>query len=126
MQRRGMVKAVREGEPLREVARRLGIALSSVQKWVARAAEQRLDRVNFSDRGPGPIDPANKTAKELEDLVPSIRTELKQSNALGEYRAPAIRRAMERRRLGSIPSERTIGRILQCRVPWMGIAAFAD
>ena len=57
------------GPPMREVARRFGVALSTVQRWVARAGEQRLDRVDWADRPDGPRRPANRTARELEDLV---------------------------------------------------------
>ena len=109
------MKAVRQGMRQREVARQFGVSLSTVQEWLARAGDQRLDRVDFSDRKPGPTEPVNKTAKEQEDVMLTIRKELKETSALGEYGAPAIRREMERRRLKGIPSERTIGRILQRR-----------
>jgi len=62
-----MVKAVRQGMRQREAARQFGVSLSSVQEWLARAGDQRLDRVDFSDRKPGRTEPVNKTAKEQED-----------------------------------------------------------
>jgi transposase len=110
-----MVEAVRRGARQREVARQFGVSLSTVQEWLARVGAQRLDRVDFSDRKPGRTEPVNKTAKEQEDVILTIRKELKETSALGEYGAPAIRREMERHRWKTIPSERTIGRILQRR-----------
>ena len=47
-----MVAAVRRGSPLRDVARHFGVALSTVQLWVARAGSQRLDRVDWADPAP--------------------------------------------------------------------------
>src|SRR5688500_13057011 len=52
--RREMVAAVRRGSPRRDVARHFGVALSTVQLWVARAGSQRLDRVDWADRPDGP------------------------------------------------------------------------
>jgi len=45
-----MVEAVRAGASLRHVADRFGVALATVQRWVARAGHQRLDRVDWADR----------------------------------------------------------------------------
>src|SRR5262249_38697168 len=45
-----MVAAVRAGASLRHVADRFGVALATVQRWVARAGQQRLDRVDWADR----------------------------------------------------------------------------
>ena len=47
-----MVAAARRGTSLREVARRFGVALATVQLWVARAEGRRLDRVDWADRPP--------------------------------------------------------------------------
>ena len=60
-----MVAAVRRGTPLREVARRHKVALATVQFWVARAAGQRLDRVDWADRPDGPRTPANRSPRDL-------------------------------------------------------------
>ncbi len=91
------------------------MALSTVQYWVERAGSQRLDRVDFSDQPRGPRQPANRTSTELEDLVLTVRRELKETSALGEYGQAAIQRELKRRGLRDIPSERTIGRILERR-----------
>jgi len=47
--------------------------------------------------------------------VLSLRRELKQTSALGEYGAVAIRRELQRRRIRPLLSTRTIGRILERR-----------
>ena len=110
-----MVAAVRRGTPMREVARRFGVALSTVQLWVARAGEQRLDRVDWADRPDGPPRPANRSSQELEDLVLTLRRELKDTSDLGEFGAAAIREALEAGASRPLPSVRTIGRILERR-----------
>jgi transposase len=107
-----MVAAVRRGTPMREVARRFGVALSTVQFWVSRAGRQRLDRVDWADRPDGPRLPANRSARELEDLVLTLRTELKAHSDLGEYGAKAIRAALEERGAHPAPALCTINRIL--------------
>jgi transposase-like protein len=103
-----MVSAVRRGDSIASVARKLHVARSTVRYWVGRAKKLRLDRVDWSDHPPGPRLPANKTPSDLEDLVLRLRRELKDHSALGEFGAAAID-------LEEIPSLRTIGRILQRR-----------
>ncbi len=110
-----MVAAVRRGATLRAVARRFGVAHSTVKYWVMEAAGQRLDRVDFATRRRGPRRPANKVSPEVEQLVLGLRKTLKESSALGEYGAGAIREEMVRRRVKELPSVRTIGRILERR-----------
>jgi len=110
-----MVSAVRRGQSLSKVAAGFGVSRSTVRHWVNRAHSQRLDRVDFSDRPPGRREPVNRTARETEDLVLSARRELKECSALGEFGAEAIHRELWRRRVASIPSVRTIGRILDRR-----------
>jgi transposase len=110
-----MVAAVRQGQALRRVARHFGVALATVQLWVARADGKRLDRVDFSARPPGRRPPANRSAPDLEDLVLSLRRELKQASDLGEFGARAIRAALQARGVAPLPSGRTIGRILERR-----------
>ena len=110
-----MVAAVRRGAAMREVARRFGVALATVRFWVARAGSQRLDRVDWADRPAGPRSPANRTPQELEDLVLSLRAELKDRSDLGEFGAHAIRDALEARGVDPLPSVRTVGRILERR-----------
>ena len=110
-----MVSAVRRGASIRKVAKRFGVARETVKYWLIRAADRRLDRVDWSDRPRGPRQPANKVSAEIEELVLTLRRELKETSALGEYGAQAIRREMIRRRLGPLPSLRTVGRILDRR-----------
>jgi transposase len=110
-----MVAAVRRGTPLREVARRFGVSLATVQLWVARASGGRLDRVDFSARPPGRRRPVNRSPQELEDLVLTLRVELKDRSDLGEFGARAIRDALKARGLLPLPSVRTVGRILERR-----------
>jgi putative transposase len=109
------VDAVRRGASLRAVARRFHVALATVQRWVRRAAKQRLDRVAWDDRPCGLPVPVNKTTDTVEDLVLSIRQELRQHSDLGEYGAEAILRELQTRGVQPLPSLRTIGYILQRR-----------
>jgi transposase len=110
-----MVSAVRRGECVSAVARRFRVARSTVRLWVGRAQEKRLDRVDFADERSGPRRPANKTSRSIEDLVLSIRRELREDSALGEWGAAAIHRELKKRRARPLPSVRTIGRILERR-----------
>src|SRR5947209_1559182 len=110
-----MVAAVRRGEAMRRVAHRFGVALATVQLWVARAEGRRLDRVDFAGRPPGRRRPVNRSAAELEDLVLSLRRQLKEASDLGEFGARAIRAALHARGIAPLPSTRTIGRILERR-----------
>ncbi len=123
--RREMVAAVRRGDPLREVARRFGVALSTVQLWMARAGSQRLDRVDWADRPDGPARPVNRSAQELEDLVLGLRRELKgpatwASSAHVRSAMPCWPGASEppRRSARSTASSTAAG-------PWMAIAGSA-
>src|SRR6516162_8912078 len=110
-----MVEAARRGLPLRQVASHFGVALRTVQRWVARAADQRLDRVNWSDRPCGLPTPVNRTQRPLEDLVLTIRQQLRDTSDLGEFGAAAIHRELLARGIAEPPSIRTIGLILQRR-----------
>ena len=110
-----MVEAVRQGTPPRQVADRFGVALRTVQRWVARAGSQRLDRVDWSDRPCGLPTPVNRTERHLEDLVLTIRQQLRDTSALGEFGAAAIHRELLTRGIADPPSIRTIGLILQRR-----------
>jgi hypothetical protein len=53
--------------------------------------------------------------------VLSLRSELKQTSALGEYGARAIHREMAARGWQPLPHVRTIGRILERRGLWTGV-----
>ena len=107
-----MVEAVRQGTTPRQVAYRFGVALRTVQRWVARAGEQRLDRVDWSDRPCGLPTPVNRTQRHLEDLVLTIRQQLRDTSDLGEFGAAAIHRELLTRGIADPPSIRTIGLIL--------------
>ena len=63
-----MVTMVRRGAPLRAVARRRQVSLHTVQRWVARAAGQRLDRIDWADRPPI-ARTIHRTDPETEALV---------------------------------------------------------
>lgn len=103
---------------MRSVADEFGVSLSTVQRWVAHAGDARLDRVNWS--GPrGGRHESQATAHAIEDLVIELRKELRESSDLGEFGAAAIHRELTARRKKlrgkTIPSVRTIGRILERR-----------
>jgi hypothetical protein len=97
---------------MRQVAHQFGVALATVQRWVARAKGQRLDRVDWTDRPCGLPTPVNRTERALEDLVLTIRQELRDTSDLGEFGAAAIHREWLARGLPDPPSVRTIGLIL--------------
>jgi len=100
---------------MRRVADQFGVTLSTVQRWVARAAGQRLDRVDWTDRPCGLPTPVNRTDRQLEDLVLTIRQHLRDTSDLGEFGAAAIHRALLARGVSEPPSLRAIGLILQRR-----------
>jgi len=107
-----MVEAVRAGRSQRGVARELGVRLGTVQYWVGRAGGERLDDVDWADRLRGARRAANRTDGATEDMVLSVRQYLSEYSALGEWGAEAIRRELVERAEASVPSVRTIGRIL--------------
>lgn len=107
-----MVTAVRRGRSLRSVARKFRVSLSTVQYWVGRAANQRLDRVDWDDAPRGGRRAARATSQRIENLVLRTRRQLKVSSDLGEHGAAAIHRVLVERGLKRIPTVRTIGRIL--------------
>ncbi len=107
-----MVSAVRSGESLRAVARAFRVSLCTVQRWVARANDHRLDRVEWTDRPPTPHT-VSRTAPEVEGQVLHLRKELRDTSALGEYGAIAIHREWPVSTWGPAPAVRTIGRILE-------------
>jgi len=100
---------------MRQVADQFGVALATVQRWVARAKGQRLDRVDWTDQPCGLPTPVNRTERQREDLVLTIRQELRATSDLGEFGAAAIRREWLARGLPDPPAVRTIGLILQRR-----------
>lgn len=110
-----MVAAVRRGQSQRSVARRFGVDLRTVQRWIERAQGKRLDRVDWSDRPRGPHKPANRTPPNMEELVIQTRHELRQESDLGEYGAEAVHRTLTEHGVSKVPSVRTIGRIFDRR-----------
>lgn len=109
-----MVAAVRRGASLRQVADQFGVALGTVQRWLARASGKRLDRVDWNARSTAPKR-TRRTNAAIEQQVLSIRRWLRERSVLGEYGAAAIRREMEARQIEPCPSIRTIGRIVERR-----------
>jgi putative transposase len=105
-----MVSAVRQGQPLRAVARAFGVGVATLAHWVERAKGQRLDRVDWSDRSHAPHKP-RRTATAVEDLVLTTRRDLAQGD-LGAIGADAIRQALLDQGVANAPSVRTINRIL--------------
>src|SRR5215831_9873483 len=110
-----MVEAVRQGTPPRQVADRFGVALRTVQRWVARAGEQRLDCVDWSDHPCGLPSPVNRTERHLEDLVLTLRQHLRDTSDRGAFGAAAIHRELLARGIADPPALRTSGLILQRR-----------
>jgi hypothetical protein len=111
-----MVAAVREGQSRRAVARSFRTSLATVQFWLARAAGNPLDEVDWSDRS-STRERTSRISLELEALILELRQELRVDSDLGEFGAVAIRRALlERPDLPwPIPAVRTIGRVLDRR-----------
>lgn len=113
-----MVATVRRGASQRSVAKRFGVTLNTVQRWVSHAEGQRLDRVDWSGARGGRRD-GQATAVDVEDLILSLRKELRETSDLGEFGAAAIHRELTARKKTlarkRVPSLRTIGRILERR-----------
>ena len=108
-----MVAAVRRGQSLRAVARRFGVGVATVTLWLERARGQRLDRVDWSDRSSVPH-ATQRTDSAMEDLVLAVRKELAHGD-LGAVGAQAIGQALLDRGDTTVPSVRTINRILARR-----------
>ena len=85
-----------------------------VHHWVQHAQGQRLDRIDWHDRSHAPGAP-HRTEAVIEDLVLTVRAELKQVSDLGFHGAEAIHEALKGREIEPLPSVRTINRILERR-----------
>ena len=96
------------------MARAFRVSLRTVQRWLERAADERLDRVVWTDRSRAPHR-RYRTDAALEDRILSTRRSLRETSILGEYGAIAIRRELLARVELTVPSVRTIGRILERR-----------
>ena len=113
-----MVKAVRAGQSMRQVAREFGVSLGSVAYWVKQANGIRIDRVPFANRKSGRA--WNRTNARLERRILRTRLDLREKSVLGEYGADAIGLALqEQASLQSpagtrpIPTRATIYRVLE-------------
>lgn len=100
---------------MRAAAKRFGVSLCTVQRWVARGKGKRLDRADLADRASGPAVQAGRTAAAVEDLVLATRADLKANSDLGEYGAVAIHDHLVGQGAVDVPSVRTINRILERR-----------
>jgi len=109
-----MVFAVRQGSSIRKAARRYRCGVATVCLWVRRAEDKSLSEVNWND-WPSRPHKIQRTDRAIEDLVLTIRRELKETSVLGEYGASAIYRELVIRATEPVPSVRTIGRIFQRR-----------
>lgn len=109
--RQSMVAEVRQGIPQRAVARRFGVSLYTVQRWVKRARGKRLNRVEWSDRRRGPIVAVNRTKPDMEARILRSRQELRVVSDLGEYGAMAVHDALQEEGIPNVPNVRTIGRV---------------
>lgn len=106
------VRAVRQGASMRAVARRFGVALGTVQRWVQRAGDEPLKGVDWTSRPTAPRRLANKTEASLERRICAVRKELEKESALGFRGAQAVAEALQAQGVEQVPSVRTINRIL--------------
>ena len=106
-----MVRLVRKGKSLREVAKHLCVDHHTVALWAKRSQGQRLDRVDFSDKA-RTAPPGNKTSDTMEKQILDMRKYLKEDSDLGHYGAEMIHHKLTVSKDSNIPSVRTIGRIL--------------
>jgi hypothetical protein len=90
------------------------VSQSTVYHWVHHAHGQRLDRVDWHDR-PHTTRTPSRTDPAIEDLVLTVRTELERVSDLGFHGAEVIHEALKSRKVGPLPSVRTIHRILDRR-----------
>lgn len=108
-----MVVEFRRGRSMRSIAKTFRVSLDTVQRWVTRAADGPLDEVDWADRPSGGGTSSRRTKRSMEQRVLTIRRALKTKSDLGEYGAAAIRRELLTRNQHTVPSLRTIGRILE-------------
>jgi transposase len=109
-----MVALVRSGKSQRQVARRFGVTLRTVQRWLDRATDRPLGSVNWKARSHAPRGVANKTQAVLERDICALRRQLATESALGFVGAQAIHEVLlGRSHFPVVPSVRTIGRILR-------------
>ena len=98
---------------MRAVAKKFGVSLCTVQRWVARGKGKKLDRLDLCDRPSGCRVSASRTDSAVEQLVISTRLDLKNSSDLGEFGAAAVHDKLVQLGVDPVPSVRTINRIFQ-------------
>ena len=109
-----MVALARSGKSQRHVARRFGVTLRTVQRWLDRAGDRPLGSVNWKARSHAPRGIANKTQALLERDICALRRQLATDSALGFVGAQAIHDVLlGQSQFPVVPSVRTIGRILR-------------
>ena len=94
---------------MRAVAAQFKTSVCTVSRWVNRAADERLDRAEFSDRKPGHA--WNRTRSLVEQRIVELRRSLREESILGEYGARAIQAALQAE-MRKAPSEATVNRVL--------------
>jgi hypothetical protein len=106
-----MVRAVRAGRSVRDVAASFGVSLGALTYWIAQARGKRIDRMSFANRKPGC--PWNRTPVEIEQHILRARTSLREASVLGEYGPDAIALALrEDASPAQVPARATIARVL--------------
>lgn len=106
-----MVRRVRTGVGLREVARQFGVSVSAVSRWVAHSAGQRLDRCSFADSKRGRA--WNRIELDIERRILQTRAQLRELSVLGEYGADAIQRTLHEELPAVLVSRASINRVLR-------------
>jgi transposase len=106
-----MVAAARRGMGLRKIARKWGVALATVQRWVKRARGRALSSVDWADRSHAPRRVPLRCAEQKRQAIVTLRRQLAQG-ALGFVGAASIHEQLEVALGAATPSVRTIGRVL--------------
>jgi hypothetical protein len=112
--RLALLAAVASGASLRSIARQFHVTLATVQHWVARSARAPVTTIaDCLDHPRGPKACPNRTKAKMEERVLAARHKLGDS-PLGEIGAEAIHASLKKTApKTSLPSIRTIGRILE-------------
>jgi hypothetical protein len=98
---------------MRSVARRFGVSLCTVQRWITRGKGQRLDRLDLTDRPAGCRVSTIRTDRTIEQLAVTTRNDLRANSDLGEYGAVAVRDRLIELGIKPTPSIRTLNRIFK-------------
>ncbi len=85
------------------------VSVGAAAYWVARARGKRVDRVRLTNRKPGRA--WNRTPRELEQRILSVRSVLREKSVLGEYGSDAISLTLQyKQALEQVRSRMTIYR----------------